>query len=283
MEMLQLRYFYESAMAESFSKIAQKYMVPVSSVSASVKRLEKELGVALFNRTGNRIMLSEKGKQFLTVVSNTLEQLDSGVNAVMAGPEMRGTLRVLVRCMRKTVTRQILRFHRIHPSVFFKLAFDDTLENYDQYDLVIGKSGERIDGFASFELRRIPIHIIALESDPLCQRNVTLNQLRDQLFVTTNAHRGSFDIFSKACERQGFTPKVFLECDDYTCWNMAVLSGECLGLTLGNTAHNNSPNMQYLNVSDFNEYLTGSVYYKQEKYNGNIKLFVDFLKNNTLL
>ena len=68
MEMLQLRYFYESAMEESFSKTARKYMVPVSSVSASVKRLEQELGVELFTRTGNRILLTEKGKQFLTVV-----------------------------------------------------------------------------------------------------------------------------------------------------------------------------------------------------------------------
>ena len=42
MEMLQLRYFYESAMAESISKTAQKFMVPASSVSASIKRLEKE-------------------------------------------------------------------------------------------------------------------------------------------------------------------------------------------------------------------------------------------------
>ena len=52
MEMLQLRYFYESAMAESISKTAQKFMVPASSVSASIKRLEKELGVELFVRTG---------------------------------------------------------------------------------------------------------------------------------------------------------------------------------------------------------------------------------------
>ena len=62
MEILQLRYFYETAMAESIAKTAQKYMVPASSVSASIKRLEQELGVELFVRTSNRISLSEKGK-----------------------------------------------------------------------------------------------------------------------------------------------------------------------------------------------------------------------------
>ena len=40
MELLQLRYFFESAKNENFAKTAEKYMVPASSVSASVKRLE---------------------------------------------------------------------------------------------------------------------------------------------------------------------------------------------------------------------------------------------------
>jgi len=64
MEMLQLRYFYESAQTESFARTAEKYMVPTTSVSAAVKRLETELGCALFDRTANRIMLNENGRRF---------------------------------------------------------------------------------------------------------------------------------------------------------------------------------------------------------------------------
>ena len=63
-ELLQLRYFYESAKTESFAATAQKFMVPASSVSASVKRLETELGTELFHRTSNRIVLNEKGNSF---------------------------------------------------------------------------------------------------------------------------------------------------------------------------------------------------------------------------
>ena len=59
--MLQLRYFYESAKTESFAKTAEKYMVPASSVSASVKRLEQELETSLFDRTSNKIKLNDKG------------------------------------------------------------------------------------------------------------------------------------------------------------------------------------------------------------------------------
>ena len=73
MELLQLRYFFESARNESFAKTAEKYMVPAASVSASVKRLEKELGCQLFHRTSNRILLNDSGREFqkvLTVVLN---------------------------------------------------------------------------------------------------------------------------------------------------------------------------------------------------------------------
>ena len=57
MEFLQLRYFYESAKSESIAKTAKSFMVPASSVSAAIKRLEEELGCALFERTANRIRL----------------------------------------------------------------------------------------------------------------------------------------------------------------------------------------------------------------------------------
>ena len=62
MEMLQLRYFYESAKSQNFTITAQKYLVPVSAVSSSVKRLEKELGCQLFEREANRIRLNDSGR-----------------------------------------------------------------------------------------------------------------------------------------------------------------------------------------------------------------------------
>lgn len=280
MELLQLRYFYESAAAESFSKTAQKHMVPVSSVSASVKRLEQELGTELFVRTGNRILLNEKGRQFLAVVSNTLSQLDMGVSALSTDPAKKQTLYILACWTRQTVVRQILNFHKLYPSVYFKIAFEDSPENYEKYDVIISTPNENLADYEFFPWKQYTIRIEALETDPLCQRSVTLSQLRDRLFVTTNAQRGSFRVFAQACRKKGFTPKVFLECDDYTCRDMAVLSGTCLGLTMGKSVNSGLPNVQYLKVSDFDEQTVSNLYYRKEDYAGNRKLFIDFLKQS---
>ncbi len=280
MEMLQLRYFYESAIEESFSKTAKKYMVPVSSVSASIKRLEQELETELFVRTGNRVKLNDKGRQFLSVVGNTLSQLDMGVSALSAKMSEKQTLSILARSNRETLVQWIASFHRTYPAVSFKPTFDDEPENYENYDIIIGSPEDELKDYESFSWRRYRIQVEALDTDPLCRGNVTLNQLRDRQFVTTSSQRGSFKIFKEACERQGFIPKVFLECDDYGCRNIALRSCACLGLNLRNNTDYTQTNMQFLRMTDFQEELIINVYYRKEVYEGNIKLFLDLLKTS---
>lgn len=53
MELLQLRYFCEAAKCKNFSSIAKKYDVPTSAVSQSLRRLAKEFGCDLFDRSAN--------------------------------------------------------------------------------------------------------------------------------------------------------------------------------------------------------------------------------------
>lgn len=280
MEMLQLRYFYESAVAESFSKTAQKYMVPASSVSACIRRLEQELGAELFMRTGNRVILNEKGKRFLEAVGNTLNQLDIAVDAISERPEEKQTISILARFTRGTIARWIARFYRMHPTVSFKITFDDIPENYEKYDIIISTVEEELAAYESFSWRRYDIRVEALETDPLCSGPVTLQQLQDRQFVTTDVQKGSFNVFAQACERRGFTPKVLLECDDYECRKEVLAAGVCLGLNLRNNAESRQPNMQFLDISDFKEKLDIFIYYKKEAYEGNIKQFLDLLKTS---
>ena len=73
MELLQLKYFSHAAKTENFSRTAEKYIVPTSCVSASIKKLEQEIGVKLFDRSSNRIKLNEYGKILLSAVDKSEE------------------------------------------------------------------------------------------------------------------------------------------------------------------------------------------------------------------
>src|ERR1700741_1963702 len=65
MEMRQLEYFIAVASEMNFSRAAQRIHVVQSALSASVGRLEKELGVELFDRSKRQIALTAAGEVFL--------------------------------------------------------------------------------------------------------------------------------------------------------------------------------------------------------------------------
>ena len=79
MELLQLKYFAECARTENFSQVAKKYMVPQPSISKTIKKLETELGVNLFDRHGKQISLNTNGRYFYEKVSTALENINQGI------------------------------------------------------------------------------------------------------------------------------------------------------------------------------------------------------------
>lgn len=65
--MIALRYkaFYQVATNLSFSKAAENLFVSQPAVSKSIKKLESELGVALFQRKGSNVLLTSAGSKLL--------------------------------------------------------------------------------------------------------------------------------------------------------------------------------------------------------------------------
>ncbi len=279
MEMLQLRYFYESALDENFSKTAKKYMVPVSSVSASIRRLENELGISLFERTGNRIFLTEKGRQFLQTVEIALQELQKGVSNITADGNTEEPLSVLVRSVRKSLTYHIMKFQQLYPSIAFKLDITHPKGETNDYNIIVGPRDDTLVNYSSFELCRYKIRVEAKANDVLCQRKITLNHLKDRAFITPNSESGIYKMFAASCERRGFTPRVMMECNDYSCYNMYVSSGAALGITMANEHNPRMSDVQFLDIADFDEMRIINAYYKKEAYQGREKLFIDFLRD----
>ena len=73
----QLKYFLEVAQSENISRTAQRHLLPSSAVSSSIKKLEQELGVPLFDRSGNKIALNAKGKFFAAEIEEICKKIDA--------------------------------------------------------------------------------------------------------------------------------------------------------------------------------------------------------------
>lgn len=76
MDLLQLRYFQAVARREHISQAAEELRVAQPSVSRTIARLEKELGVPLFDRRGRQVRLNSYGVAFLRRVDRALSELD---------------------------------------------------------------------------------------------------------------------------------------------------------------------------------------------------------------
>ncbi len=75
MELQQLKYFKTVAEIGKISEAAEALFVSAPALSTSISRLEKELGMQLFDRTNNRIVLNAQGEIFLRHANIIFETL----------------------------------------------------------------------------------------------------------------------------------------------------------------------------------------------------------------
>ena len=77
MELLQLKYFKTVAEVGKISSAAEQLFISAPALSTAISRLEKSLGMPLFTRTNNRIILNTQGRIFLDYVNQVFALLET--------------------------------------------------------------------------------------------------------------------------------------------------------------------------------------------------------------
>ena len=78
MELLQLKYFLILCESQHVSKTAEKLNISQPSLSSTIKKLEKELGVPLFVRKGRNLELSPYGQVYREYAREVFLALENG-------------------------------------------------------------------------------------------------------------------------------------------------------------------------------------------------------------
>lgn len=282
MEMLQLRYFYESSQNENFARTAEKYMVPATSVSAAIKRLEKELGCQLFDRSCNRVVLNQNGKRFQQALCVIFRELDEAVENLLPGQTDDREIKMLVRAVRSNITDYIIEYKQKNPHVTFKTVFDFTETAFQNYDIIIDEKTDAYPEYDNFELFTMRLCIKAASSDPLCKRTLTMKQLCNQNFISWGEQSNLHKILLNACKNAGFLPNIVVKTNDIVCYEKLLQSGIGIGLARESQTDVGFGKTRNLDISDFDELYTVYSYYKRHACYGNVESFLSFLKTKAV-
>src|SRR3954451_10877841 len=90
MTLQQLTYFRAAAERGSFSAAADSLHMAQPSLSEQIRRLEAELGVALFARAGRRLELTEAGRLLLPQAERTLDAAREATESVREVRDLTG-------------------------------------------------------------------------------------------------------------------------------------------------------------------------------------------------
>lgn len=124
--------FEASSRLLSFSKAAVELHVTTAAVSQQIKQLEGHLGLQLFQRLTRRVELTEAGREFAQVVTQTLATYRQGHANLMH----RHTRPVLRMSMSPLVAHDMLipnlaTFQAAHPDVDIRLEASMALVDFD--------------------------------------------------------------------------------------------------------------------------------------------------------
>ncbi|MEO1967052.1 LysR substrate-binding domain-containing protein [Hyphomonas sp.] len=165
MTLEQLRIFVAVAKREHLTRAAADIGLTASAVSASVRALEAYYNVALFDRVGRGIELTEAGRVFLGEAKATLARAEAaGLALSELGGLRRGTLHVQAS---QTIAHywlppRLMRFHDDHPGIDVRLEVGNTRSVADAV-----LNGQAELGFIEGEIDAPALHVRLMAKDAM--------------------------------------------------------------------------------------------------------------------
>jgi LysR family glycine cleavage system transcriptional activator len=117
-----LKAFEAAARHESFTRAAEELCVTQGAVSHQVKALEAELGLKLFNRERQRLVITEAGRAYLVVVRDAFDRIADGTERLLQR-QSGGALTVSTspNFAAKWLVHRLGRFAEVHPGIDLKI------------------------------------------------------------------------------------------------------------------------------------------------------------------
>ena len=236
-----LKQFINLADSLHFGRASEASHVSPSALSRSIRQLEEELGIALFERDNRSVALTHAGETFLNYARNSLAQWDDLRNDLMeeAG-ELQGEVSIYcsVTASYSFLFELLSRFRIAHPRIEIKLHTGDPEHAIQRVlagdeDIAIGARPDPApSGLAFKPIAKTPLVFIAPREasnyTALTRRQTDLDAWRSSPMILseTGLARRQLDDWFRALNIQ---PNIYAQ----VAGNEAIVSMVSLGFGVG--------------------------------------------------
>ena len=213
MDLVQLRRFLAVAETEHITESARRLGTTQPALSRSIRALEQELGVSLFERSGRNVRLTPCGELLRRRASPLVAGIDGLGRELAAFCEGgRHVVRIDVRAASEAVTEAMEAYKRKRPDVRFELGRSADRAGCDVLVDALGADKELagVVGWGGFEVaaffeERIGV-LVPLESG--MPESASLRELTEGGVVYPAREGGFRSLCDELCARHGVAPDV---------------------------------------------------------------------------
>ena len=235
--LLQLQYFCALAKGGSLTSTAEKLFISQSTLSAAITKLEKEVGVPLFDRDKGKIQLNRAGAAYLRHIHAALLELEQGRKAAEQVQHEKEN-HISLAASHSIIWKDFIRdFRKDHPDVYIQFKPED-LKTYRQrllngsLDFVITGAGDLVDkALCSADINTSGLCLCVSQDSHLAGRkSITLKEIEHEPYIDLSEGL-SFRIFcDRLFEQAGVKMNRVFECESDVRPGL-VRSGEGVAIT----------------------------------------------------
>ena len=217
MDITQVQYVLAVATTGSFSAAAEELYISQSSLSKQIMALEKELDVALFDRSRRKIALTPAGEAFLRHAPG----LDTAYRALLAdlsefrtAPALKFVAIPVIA--QYGITAYVAQFRLAHPDIELVLEEREAAVilpalNSHQFDLAFVRDNylEAADYVVQQVATDRMLVVVARKHRFAAKTGIALAELADENFILFDKGTVVHELVVDACRAAGFEPRVF--------------------------------------------------------------------------
>ncbi len=220
------RFEYVLALSEcmNFSRAADQLNISQSTLSQYIQKIEKEIGVNLFDRSATPLRLTQYGEIYVKGARKIMDAYSETLDSIVdADSGAGGTIRIGMSPSRAIflMPQVVSSFRKVYPDVSLKLIESkskEIIKNLNEgsidFAYTVISNDEEYDDFNVINSEEEYIMLAAPSSFELrkraCDGVLDFKDVADMKFIVLEDSQLLTDIFHSLCRKSGVTPEIYI-------------------------------------------------------------------------